>query len=154
MYCNRKPTKICGNKFETQCVTCTLLPNWFYMLDIFYRDQHFNFNDLKVAYVCGSYLIPPWIWRLLNVEVEILCIPTKRKVRDYCYQTCQVICHSGKIKELEDTNAELKIKEEEYGKKIASFESHIIELKKVTIYIFSLAVILVSLVFAWKNTSH
>ena len=37
----------------------------------------------------------------------------------------------GKIKELEDTNAELKIKEEEYAKKIVSFESHIIELKKV-----------------------
>ncbi|KAL5261605.1 hypothetical protein ACHWQZ_G007336 [Mnemiopsis leidyi] len=36
----------------------------------------------------------------------------------------------GKIKESEDTNAELKIKEEEYVKKIASFESQIIELKK------------------------
>ena len=50
----------------------------------------------------------------------------------YCTILHDAICHTGKIKELEDTNAALKIKEEDYGKRIASFESHIIELKKVT----------------------
>ncbi|XP_063683665.1 rho-associated protein kinase 2-like isoform X2 [Bolinopsis microptera] len=58
----------------------------------------------------------------------------KKKLQEQ-YNNVQVekdknIVLDGKIKELEDTNAELKIKEEEYAKKIVSFESHIIELKK------------------------
>lgn len=38
---------------------------------------------------------------------------------------------AGKIKELEDTNASLKIKEQEYAEKIASLENQILQLKKV-----------------------
>ena len=42
-----------------------------------------------------------------------------------------IVISVGKIKELEDTNTALKVKEEEYITKISSLENQIIELKKV-----------------------
>ena len=42
-----------------------------------------------------------------------------------------VQCISGKIKELEETNAGLKVKEDEFVKRIGHLENQTIELKKV-----------------------